>query len=346
LRLFTSARFSSLDGMPFPAPRDHFPTKDEMADYLEHYAAHFELPILSGVRVLRLLRATDGYTLVTAEGTFSAKQVIVAMANHQQEKTPEFAQQLAPEITQLHTLHYKNPAQLRPGPVLIVGAGNSGAEIAMELSKTRHVYLSGHGTGVIPFRVEGLLARKWLVPLVLRVIFHRVLTIRTAIGRKLRPKILHRGGPLVRVKPWDLRRAGVERVGRTSGVQDGLPVLEDGRVLEVPNVIWCCGFSEGFSWIELPVFDETGLPRHEGGVVPEAPGLYFVGLHFGYSMSSEMIHGVGRDAARIASLAVARRPELSPVASLGSEQMLASGAWAAGCPQPGRKPDQAREVSG
>jgi putative flavoprotein involved in K+ transport len=122
----------------------------------------------------------------------------------------------------------------------------------------------------------------------------------------VRPKVLHGGGPLIRVKPKDLAAAGVVRIGRVSGATNGQPRLEDGRVLDVANVVWCTGFHPGFSWIELPVFDPDGAPRHRSGMVPEAPGLFFVGLHFLHALSSEMIHGVGRDAARIAGLVADR----------------------------------------
>jgi putative flavoprotein involved in K+ transport len=141
---------------------------------------------------------------------------------------------------------------------------------------------------------------------VLRVLFHRVLSLATPIGRRARPKLLRRAAPLVRLKPKDLRRAGVERVGRIAGVRDGRPVLADGRTLDVRNVVWCTGFEPGFGWIDLRVFGPDGEPRHEAGIVPSEPGLYFVGLHFLYSFSSDMIHGVGRDAARIAGAVAAR----------------------------------------
>jgi putative flavoprotein involved in K+ transport len=306
LRLFTPARFASLDGLAFPAPPDSFPTKDEMADYLESYAAHFELPVLNGVRVERLSRRNGRYQIEAGSRVFRAEQVIVAMSNYQRPSVPAFAKELDPEIVRLHSMHYKAPSQLQPGPVLLVGAGNSGSELAMELARSRHVYMSGRSTGEIPFRIGGFLGRMLLVRFVLRVLFHRILTVGTPIGRKLRPKLLVGGGPLIRVKERDLAAAGVERTPRVTDVRDGRPVLEDGRVLGVKNVIWCTGYETGFSWIDLPILDERAVPRHEAGVVQEAPGLYFVGLHFLYSLSSEMIHGVGRDAARIASLAHAR----------------------------------------
>jgi putative flavoprotein involved in K+ transport len=140
---------------------------------------------------------------------------------------------------------------------------------------------------------------------VLRFLFHRVLTVDTPMGRKLRPKALSQGGPLIRVKPKDLASVGIERVPKTVGVRDGLPVLEDGRVLDVANVIWCTGFHPGFSWIKLPVLGAEE-PMHERGVVATEPGLYFVGLHFLYAMSSVMIHGVGRDAEYIAKAIASR----------------------------------------
>jgi putative flavoprotein involved in K+ transport len=148
-------------------------------------------------------------------------------------------------------------------------------------------------------------ARHLLVPLVLRGVFHHALTVRTPLGRRVRPKFLSHGGPLIRVKPSDLARAGVERVPRTVGVREGRPLLEDGRVLDVTNVIWCTGFRLDDSWIDVPVFD-AHEPRHDRGVVPEAPGLYFVGLEFQYSASSPMVQGVGRDARRVAG-AIGRR---------------------------------------
>jgi putative flavoprotein involved in K+ transport len=308
LRLFTPAEFDGLDGMPFPAHPDSFPTKDEMADYLESYAKRFQLPVRSGVKVDRLSRQADRYLVEAGDLRFEARQVVVAMASYQQPRVPPFAGKLDPSIVQIHSRDYRSPAQLREGGVLVAGAGNSGAEIAVEVARSHRTWMSGRDTGHIPFRIGGLPARLLLRRLVLRLLFHRVLTVDTPIGRKARPKILSQGGPLIRVQPEDLASAGVERVPRIEGVEDGKPLLADGRVLDVANVIWCTGFHPGFSWIDLPIFDQHGEPRHEAGFVASEPGLYFVGLHFLYAMSSTMIHGVGRDAERIAeSIAVRTR---------------------------------------
>jgi len=309
LRLFTPAKLDGLVGMKFPAPPDYFPTKDEMGDYLEAYAARFELPVRSGTRVERLSRRDGVFVVKTGSGDIEADQVVVAMANYQRHRLPAFAGQLRSDIVQMHSCDYRNPGQLRAGGVLIVGAGNSGAEIAKELEAAHPIWLSGRAPGEVPFDIAGLPARLFLTRLVLRFVFHRVLTIRTPLGRKARPAFISKGAPLIRVKAKQLAAAGVERVPRVVGVRDGLPVLEDGRVIDAANVIWCTGFHPGFSWIDpadLPVLGDDGEPIHDGGVATGAPGLYFVGLHFLYSVSSTMIHGVARDAKRIVDAIAAR----------------------------------------
>jgi putative flavoprotein involved in K+ transport len=320
LHLFTPARYDGLAGMPFPASAQSFPSKNDMADYLEAYAARFNLPVRTGIKVDGLSRQGSHYLVTAGDRRFRAEHVIVAMALFQYPRTPAFAKEIHPGILQLHSKDYRSPSQLRSGDVLIVGAGNSGAEIALDIVRDHRTWLSGRHTGHIPFRINGLAARLILQRLFLRVLFHRILTIRTPMGRKVRPKVLSQGGPLIRVKPQDLEAAGVKRVPRLAGVRDGLPVLEDGRVLDVTNVIWCTGFHPGFSWIHVPVFDENGMPKHEGGVAVAEPGLYFIGLPFIYALSSTMVHGIARDAERIAKVIGSRVRESS---SRSSEAMSA-----------------------
>jgi len=307
LRLFTPAKLDGLIGMRFPAPRNSFPTKDEMADYLEAYAARFRLPIRTGLRVDRLYKRGARYVVKTGAVELEAEQVVVAMASYQRAKVPDFAAALSADIVQMHSNDYRNRSQLKPGAVLIAGAGNSGSEIAMETVRGGHrTWVSGRATGHVPFRPEGFFGRNLLAPLLLRFVFHRLLTLRTPLGRRARPKMLAKATPLIRVKPKDLTAASVLRAPRVVGVRGGRPLLEDGRVLNVANVIWCSGFQPGFDWIDLPVFDDRGELLHQGGLVESQPGLYFVGLHFLYAMSSSMIHGVGRDAARIVKAVKAR----------------------------------------
>ena len=214
-------------------------------------------------------------------------------------RTPAFAKDLDPGIVQWHSHDYRNASQLREGGTLVVGVGNSGADIAMEVARTQPTWISGKESGHIPFRIDSWVARFLLVRLV-RFVGHHVLTLSTPIGRKFRPKLMSQATPLVRVKPEDLIAAGIERVPRAVGVRNGKPLLADGRELAVKNVIWCTGYEPGFSWIDLPIFGEDGAPLHERGVVTRVPGMYFVGLHFLYSMSSATLLGVGRDAERIA----------------------------------------------
>ena len=315
LHLFTPARHDGLPGWKFPAPSWSFPSRDDMADYLEAYAARFDLPVRTGMPVDRVAGDGDGGYVVTAAGRrFEADNVVVATGAYQVPSIPAFASQLDPGIVQLHSSDYRRPSQLREGGVLVVGAGNSGAEIAIESTGAHQVWLAGSGTGNIPFRIEGLASRLGLYRLVLRVLFHRVLTVKTPMGRKMRKVLSSKGAPLIRIRPREITDAGVERVGRVAGVRDGLPVLEDGRVLQVANVVWSTGFHHDFSWIDVPGLG-AGEPPHRRGVVEGQPGLYLVGLHFLYAMSSAMIHGVGRDAEHIASHIAARVPIARPAAA-------------------------------
>ena len=312
LRLFTPARYDGLIGLPFPASAHSFPTKDEMADYLESYARHFSLPVHTGIRVDRLWREGHQYIVDAGDRRWVADHVVIAMATYQAPRVPEFARALDPAIRQLHSSEYKNPAQLQRGGVLVVGAANSGADIAIEVAKSHRTWLAGRDPGHIPFRIESRAAR-FLLPLLFRVIFHRLLTVRTPMGRRARPSVISKGGVLIRVKPEDLAAAHVERTDRVTGVAGGKPVVAErapqgasgnGRALDVANVIWCTGYHPGFSWVDLPrpITGEDGEPVHREGIAPGEPGLYFVGLHFLYAFSSTMIHGVSRDAQRIAGV--------------------------------------------
>jgi putative flavoprotein involved in K+ transport len=322
LRLFTPNRLNGLPGMPFPGYHWGFPSKDEMADYLESYARRFGIHVETGVRVERLTREGDLFVATAGDRHFEADNVVVAMSSWQRPRIPGFASELDPSVVQLHVAEYRNPGQLQEGGVLVVGAGNSGAEVAKELARTHDVWLSGPSTGNLPFRPESVAARV-LMPFVGRVIFHRVLTTSTPIGRRARPKLVSTGEPLIRVKPRDLAEAGVERVPRVTGVQHGQPQLEDGRRIGVANVVWCTGFDPSFSWIDLPVIEEeVREPHHRSGVVEDMPGLYFIGLKFLFSVSSEQIHGVGRDAARIADAIAARRGESRPDRPVTNQQDL------------------------
>ncbi len=176
LHLFSPARYNSLPGLTFPAPRHSFPTKDQMGDYLEQYAKHFKLPVRSGIKVDALCREGNIYSVKAGDLHFEADQVVIAMSNFQHPKIPSFAKELDPGIVQIHSFNYKNLSQLQEGPVLVVGAGNSGAEIALEAAKEHPVLLSGRDNGHVPFNIEGRMAKLFLIGFVFRFVFHRVLT--------------------------------------------------------------------------------------------------------------------------------------------------------------------------
>jgi len=306
LKLFTPAKFSSLAGMPFPSDPNYFPTKDEMGDYLENYAKHFNLPVRNNVKVDGLSREENRYCVSAGEQHFEAEHVIIAMSNYQIPKTPNFAKDINPDIVQIHSFDYRDMSQLQEGSVLVVGAGNSGSELALEAARNdREVWLAGRDTGHIPFNIEGTLAKLIMVRLVIRFLFHRILTTSTPIGKKIRPKVVSQGGPLIRNKPKDFVEYGIKRIPKILGVRDGLPVDENEQVIDVKNIIWCTGFYPAYSWIDIPIFKDKE-PMQDRGVVKNEPGLYFVGMHFLYSLSSSMIHGAERDAEYVVSTISAR----------------------------------------
>lgn len=297
LRLFTPARYSGLPGMRFPDSPGRFPDKDQVADYLARYTERFDLPVRSNTTATRLERDGSGFLLSTDDGVFAANNVIVATGPFQRPRVPEMAAELGTHVHQLHSRDYRGPFDLPDGPALVVGAGNSGSQIAMELSRSRSVTLAGREIGRLPRTVLGADLFHWAWP-----VFRR-LHADTWMGRRLRRRT-SAGDPLIGIAPSDLAAHGVRRVGRVTGVNQGLPHA-DGKPLEVATVVWATGFTQDFGWIELPVFEPGGSPRHRRGVT-EVPGLYFLGLRFQYRQSSALIGGVGEDAAFIAA-DIARR---------------------------------------
>jgi putative flavoprotein involved in K+ transport len=307
LRLFTPAGHDALPGLPLPGKAFRFPSKDEMADYLARYAEAFGLAVRTGSPVERLELAGGRYVArIRGGGAIEADNVVVATGAFQKPRVPAFAPDLDPGILQLHSSRYRNPDGLRDGAVLVVGPGNSGADIALELATAgRHTFLAGKHPGHLPIRTESWRGRM-AFPLIWFVWTH-ILNIGTPVGRKVRPKILAGPEPLIRVKPSDLERAGVERTPRVAGVTPaGLPLLDDGRILDVPNVIWATGYRPDFSWIAGVELDERGEPLQDRGVVEDLPGLFFLGREFQFAFNSHTVGGVGRDAEQLAGAIAAR----------------------------------------
>jgi putative flavoprotein involved in K+ transport len=305
LRLFTPAARSGLPGMPFPAPPTHLPDKDEVADYLERYAERFDLPVRLETRVDALAWDGERYVVHADGARFEADNVVVATGPFQRPRVPELAGQLAPEIRQLHSSQYRSPFDLPDGPALVVGAGNSGAQIALELARFRKVWLAGPDTGHLPRRLLGRDLFDWIWPVMTRA------TADTRLGRRIRARATRGGDALIGIPEREIAAAGVTRVGRITDMRGGLPVCADergGEVLQPRVVVWCTGFLPDYSWIALPVLDARGFPRHRRGVATDAPGLYFLGLRFQHRMTSSLLGGVGADAAFVAEQ-VARRVE-------------------------------------
>jgi putative flavoprotein involved in K+ transport len=282
-----------------------------MADYLVAYAEREHAPVRHGIRVDLLDRDADGFVLVAGDHRYHARDVIVATGYLNSPVVPPFASMLDPRIAQLHSIEYRNPSSVPEGPVLIVGGGNSGVEIGLELATTGHeVLLAGHSTFMPTFAQVGGG----------RVFFgvaRRLFTLGTPVGRRMAAATRHHGAPVIRVRPRQLAAAGVERVARVATVTDGRPVLEDGRRPDVASVVWCTGFRPDFSWIRVPVIGEDGYPRQRYGLVPDQPGIAFLGLHFQSSFLSALVGGVGDDAAGIVAGIVRRRS--APTASAAAQ---------------------------
>jgi putative flavoprotein involved in K+ transport len=318
LRLYTPAQYCSLPGMAFPAEKHSFPSKDEVADFLETYALRFNLPVRLRTRIDRLTADPDGgFVAHIGPDTIHCDNVVIATGGFgRTPAVPAFADRLDPRIRQLHSSDYKRPSQLAEGPTLVVGASHSGCDLAYEIAPTHPTTLVGRDCGEIP--VEwGSRKLKLVMPILVQVWKH-VLTRRTPIGRKEMDEVRNHGGPMLRVKRHHLDERGVVRIEqRVEGVADGKPMLADGQVLDVANVIWCTGFKQVYDWVELPMLGEDGWPAEYRGVVESVPGLFFCGLAFQYAFSSMVFPGVGRDAAyvvdKIVSRAAARRTQAVPV---------------------------------
>ena len=294
LRLFTPAAHSGLPGMPFPAAPSHFPDKDEVADYLERYAERFDLPVRNGSRVASLSRDDGRYLVRLADGSrLEADNVVVATGAFQKPMLPDVSARIHPSIRQLHSSEYLNPLGLPAGPVLVVGTANSGAQIALELSRVRRVWLAGRDVGHMPRRVLGADIFTWIWPVISRA------SADWRVGRRLQSKIRAGGDKRIGIPHRQLTDAGIVRVGRVDEERGGMPVC-DGKVLDPRVIIWCTGFGPDYRWIDFDVFGGDGYPRHQRGVVADAPGLFFLGLRLQYRISSSLIGGVGDDAAFIA----------------------------------------------
>jgi putative flavoprotein involved in K+ transport len=291
LTLFTPAQYSGLPGMPFPLPRDTYPSKDDVASYLESYVAAFDLPVRLNAKVVSLTEEAGRYVVSTADERFEASQVVVATGPFQTPFVPAVARGLDEPVVQIHSADYRHPGQLPDGDLLVVGGGNSGFQIADELASTRKVSVAvGQKMPSLPQRLLGKDLFWWLSG----IGFMKVNTD-SRLGRKLATRDV-----LIGSSVRGLRRAGVTMRGRLTDAVGRRARFDDGSEQDVDAIVWATGYRSDFSWIDCPAIkDAEGGIVHQRGVT-DANGLYFVGLPWQYTRGSALIGFVGRDAAFIA----------------------------------------------
>ncbi|WP_374719766.1 flavin-containing monooxygenase [Parageobacillus toebii] len=289
LVLFTPRWFSSLPGMALMGDQNGYPTKDEIADYLEDYAQKYELPVHLNTEVISLHKENGTFKVTTNNGNYVAEKVVVATGPFQKPYIPPFADNLSDKVYQVHTSRYLNPSQLQEGAVLVVGAGNSGAQIAVELSKNREVYLSvGHKMKFFPLEIMGKSIFWW---------FKKLGLLNANINGLLGYFISKQDDPIFGKELKYLIQEGKIKVKpRTESISEDIIYFADNSQIQVQNVIWATGFYSDYSWIQIPnVLDHRGRPLHQRGVT-SVKGLYFLGLPWQYRRGSALIGGVGDDA--------------------------------------------------
>jgi putative flavoprotein involved in K+ transport len=299
LVLFTPRRYSQLPGYLFPGEPDGLPDKDEVADYLERYAAFFRLPIQHSTTVRKLEKIADGFRVAADGKEYLARQVVIATGPFQQPSLPAIGANASAEVRQIHTAAYKNASQLRDGPVLVVGAGNSGVQIAVELAAEREVILSvGQPRRFLPLSFLGKNIF-WY--------FDKLGLLSADVSSKTGAWLSRRPDPIFGYKTAlkALAKQGNIRLeGRTVHIAGRTVGFAGGGTAEVSNIIWASGFQPDYGWIDVPgVIGEGGKPLHARGVSP-VNGIFFLGLPWQRCRKSALIGGVGDDAQFIASMII------------------------------------------
>jgi putative flavoprotein involved in K+ transport len=304
LTLFTPRRYSALPGLPFPGDPDGYPSRDEVIAYLEHYAEKFELPVELDSDVRRLSRADGRFVLGVGGRIVSADQVVVATGPFQTPFVPKLAQDLDPSVAQLHSTAYRRPDDVHGGTVLVVGGGNTGFQIAKELSATHQVVLSvGSKQKPLPQRIAGRDLFWWLTKT------HLLFTnVESRLGSKLQYR-----DTLIGSSPRELtRRFGVELKPRATAASGRTVAFDDGSELEVDALIWATGYRPDYSWVDVPVLDAKARLQHRRGVT-DVSGLYFLGLTWQWTRGSALIGWVKDDAEFIARRITGRPVKAEPV---------------------------------
>ena len=291
LRLFTPVRYDSLPGCAFPGDPDAYPGRDDVVAYLTEYAREFELPVELNSHVRSIRRGDDGYLVELADRTYEAEQVVVATGPFHVPRVPQLADRLDADVLQVHSSEYRTPDAIPDGPVLVVGGGNTGFQIAKELSRTHEVHLS-IGTRQTPLP-QRILGRDLFWYLDTTGLIRK--TTASRIGRRMAGR-----DTLIGSTPRALRRRhGVELHARAVDAAESTVSFSDGAKLDIRSLIWATGFGVDHSWIDVPLSDENGRIMHQRGVT-QSPGLYFLGLSWQHTRGSALLGWVQHDAQYIA----------------------------------------------
>jgi putative flavoprotein involved in K+ transport len=308
LTLFTPRRYDALPEMSFPGDLDGYPTRDEVVSYLTAYAETHQLPVVLGSAVQTLSQIDGGFHVECRGRTLVADQVVVATGPFQRPFTPALAGELSPEVLQMHSTGYRNPRDIPAGTVLVVGGGNTGFQIAAELTGTHSVHLS------VGSRQTPLPQKIWRRDLFWWLTKTRLLktTVESRLGRRLSGR-----ETLIGSNPRRLRRLGVDLHPRAVSVSGNTVSFADGERLAVDAVVWATGYRPDYTWIQAPVLDADGRVRHHRGVT-DLPGLYFLGLYWQHTRGSALLGWVKDDAAYLATRiqALADRRSARPVSAI------------------------------
>lgn len=289
LVLFTPRLYSSLPGMILDGDEQGFPTKDEMVNYLEKYVATYDIPIHFNNEVVEITKVNDDFLIKTTNDEYQAKNIVIATGPFQTPMIPTCSNNISSQIKQLHSSQYKNPNQLAAGNVLVVGGGNSGAQIAVELSKEKDTYLSiSKKLKYLPLSIGTKSIFWWFDKLGILKANH------TSVFGKL---LQQSGDPIF---GFELKKAiknkEVKMKRRVIGGEQNQVIFEDSSTLEVSNIIWATGFQTNFPWLKIDgVLNTEGKVIHQRGVI-NVNGLYFIGLPWQYRRGSALLQGVGYDA--------------------------------------------------
>ena len=303
LKLFTPVRYDSLPGLPFPGDPDSYPGRDDVVEYLARYAEHFNLPVQFNSEVLAVRAGDDaGFVVELRDRAYAADQVVVATGPFQTPRTPAIAEQLDATLVQMHSTDYRGPADVPGGPVLVVGGGNTGYQIAEELAAANEVHLAvGSRQTPLPQRLLGRDLFRYLEA----GRFMRV-TVHSRLGQRLQD-----GETLVGSSPRAARRRhGIELRGRAVEASGTEIRFADGSALSPKALMWATGFALDPSFVQAPVFDEKGRVEHRRGVT-DVPGLYFLGLPWQHTRGSALLGWVKDDAQYIASEIVRAATQVS-----------------------------------